>query len=175
MHLWTSERFFSCCEIWSSNNTYDADSKPSSCQRFVFVTHPWIYLNFRSAAAACFINLVIKESDNNVKLIVLDRLDSLRSKHGHVLDALIMDILQILARCCYVPLSLVCADLIAFQCWSGCSPQGNWHSSQHDIEQECWRGRTLFEETAAKDTGGRLWQSCWISPIAHPVDSCHCH
>ncbi|KIJ94364.1 hypothetical protein K443DRAFT_683820 [Laccaria amethystina LaAM-08-1] len=48
------------------------------------------------AAASCFITLVIKESDNNVKLIVLDRLDTLRSKHGHVLDGLIMDVLQIL-------------------------------------------------------------------------------
>ncbi|KAG5644963.1 hypothetical protein DXG03_007333 [Asterophora parasitica] len=49
------------------------------------------------AAASCFVNLVIKESDNNVKLIVLDRLDSLRSKHGHILDSLIMDVLQILS------------------------------------------------------------------------------
>ncbi|KAG6891639.1 hypothetical protein C0992_001325 [Termitomyces sp. T32_za158] len=49
------------------------------------------------AAASCFINLVIKESDNNVKLIVLDRLESLRSKHGHILDSLIEDILQILS------------------------------------------------------------------------------
>ncbi|KAG6901575.1 hypothetical protein C0995_010343 [Termitomyces sp. Mi166 len=49
------------------------------------------------AAASCFINLVIKESDNNVKLIVLDRLESLRSKHGHILDTLVEDILQILS------------------------------------------------------------------------------
>ncbi|TFK38623.1 coatomer protein [Crucibulum laeve] len=49
------------------------------------------------AAAACLISLVVKESDNNVKLIVLDRLDGLRSKHGHVLDGLIMDVLQILS------------------------------------------------------------------------------
>ena len=50
------------------------------------------------AAASCYISLVQKESDNNAKLIVLDRLDALRSKHGHVLDPLIMDILQILSR-----------------------------------------------------------------------------
>ena len=50
------------------------------------------------AAASCFINLVIKESDNNVKLIVLDRLETLRSKHGHILDGLIMDVLQVLSR-----------------------------------------------------------------------------
>ncbi|KAJ7118746.1 coatomer protein [Mycena epipterygia] len=49
------------------------------------------------AAASCLINLVIKESDNNVKIIVLDRLDSLRSRHGHVLDGLIMDVLQVLS------------------------------------------------------------------------------
>jgi coatomer subunit beta len=40
---------------------------------------------------------VIKESDNNVKIIVLDRLDSLRARHGHVLDGLIMDVLQVLS------------------------------------------------------------------------------
>jgi len=49
------------------------------------------------AAASCFITLVIKESDNNVKLIVLDdRLHTLCSKHGHVLDGPIVDLLQIL-------------------------------------------------------------------------------
>lgn len=51
-----------------------------------------------AAAASCFITLVIKESDNNVKIIVLDRLDTLRSKHGHILDGLIMDVLQVLSR-----------------------------------------------------------------------------
>jgi coatomer subunit beta len=40
------------------------------------------------AAASCFINVVNKESDDNVKLIVLDRLDTLRSKHGYILDGL---------------------------------------------------------------------------------------
>ena len=56
-----------------------------------------IYICTSLAAASCYINLVQKESDNNAKLIVLDRLDALRSKHGHVLDPLIMDILQILS------------------------------------------------------------------------------
>ena len=55
-----------------------------------------------TAAATTFINLVLKESDNNVKLIVLDRLDALRSKHGHVFDNLIMDVLQVLSRYFYV-------------------------------------------------------------------------
>jgi coatomer subunit beta len=56
------------------------------------------FLIIHLAAASSFVNLVIKESDNNVKLIVLDRLDTLRAKHGHVLDGLIMDVLQVLSR-----------------------------------------------------------------------------
>ncbi|KAG1805419.1 hypothetical protein EV424DRAFT_1579243, partial [Suillus variegatus] len=50
------------------------------------------------AAASCFVNLVIKESGNNVKLIVLDRLDTLHLKHDHILDGLAMDILRVLSR-----------------------------------------------------------------------------
>ncbi|TFL03311.1 adaptin N terminal region-domain-containing protein [Pterulicium gracile] len=50
------------------------------------------------AAASSFITLVQKESDNNVKLIVLDRLDVLRSKHPRILDGLIMDVLQVLTN-----------------------------------------------------------------------------
>jgi coatomer subunit beta len=53
------------------------------------------------AAASCFIELAAKESDNNVKLIVLDRLETLRQKHEHVLDSLVMDILRVLSR--FVP------------------------------------------------------------------------
>ncbi|KAJ3571546.1 hypothetical protein NP233_g3685 [Leucocoprinus birnbaumii] len=49
------------------------------------------------AAAACLISLVVKESDNNVKLIVLDRIENLRSKHGPVIDGLVMDLLQVLS------------------------------------------------------------------------------
>jgi vesicle coat complex subunit len=56
---------------------------------------------YETAAATTFINLVLKESDNNVKLIVLDRLDALRSKHGSVFDNLIMDVLQVLSRYSY--------------------------------------------------------------------------
>ncbi|KAJ3485247.1 hypothetical protein NLI96_g5074 [Meripilus lineatus] len=49
------------------------------------------------AAASCYISLVSKESDNNAKVIVLDRLDSLRARHNHVLDGMIMDILQLIS------------------------------------------------------------------------------
>lgn len=50
-----------------------------------------------AAAAAAFAELIVKESDNNVKLIVLDRFDVLRAKHEHVLDAMVMDILKVLS------------------------------------------------------------------------------
>ncbi|CAO3667566.1 unnamed protein product [Rhizopus microsporus] len=49
------------------------------------------------AAASCYIELIVKESDNNVKLIVLDRLEEIRSKHEGVLEDLVMDILQVLS------------------------------------------------------------------------------
>lgn len=38
---------------------------------------------FIQAAASCYIELIIKESDNNVKLIVLDRLIALREVPAH--------------------------------------------------------------------------------------------
>ncbi|KAI8369392.1 adaptin N terminal region-domain-containing protein [Radiomyces spectabilis] len=49
------------------------------------------------AAASCYIELIVKESDNNVKLIVLDRLKDIQSKHERVLDDLVMDILRVLS------------------------------------------------------------------------------
>ncbi|XP_034242398.1 coatomer subunit beta [Thrips palmi] len=51
------------------------------------------------AAASCYIDLIIKESDNNVKLIVLDRLIALKEHptHERVLQDLVMDILRVLA------------------------------------------------------------------------------
>ena len=54
-------------------------------------------LTVNTAAASCYIELAVKESDNNVKLIVLDRLEALRQKHEHVLDPLVMDILRVLS------------------------------------------------------------------------------
>jgi coatomer subunit beta len=49
------------------------------------------------AAASKFIELSIKEADNNVKLIVLDRVDSLRQKNEGVLDDLTMEMLRVLS------------------------------------------------------------------------------
>lgn len=49
------------------------------------------------AAAAKFIELSIKEADNNVKLIVLDRVDQLRKRNEGVLDDLTMEILRVLS------------------------------------------------------------------------------
>jgi coatomer subunit beta len=51
------------------------------------------------AAASCYIDLIIKESDNNVKLIVLDKIIVLKevATHEKVLQELVMDILRVLA------------------------------------------------------------------------------
>ena len=62
--------------------------------------------NGKLAAAGKFIELSIKEPDNNVKLIVLDRVDQLRKKHEGVLDDLTMEILRVLSR--YLLLSAKC-------------------------------------------------------------------
>lgn len=51
------------------------------------------------AAANCYIELIVKESDNNVKLIVLDRLVSLKDspQQEKILQELAMDVLRILS------------------------------------------------------------------------------
>ncbi|GAB0100045.1 Coatomer subunit beta [Sergentomyia squamirostris] len=51
------------------------------------------------AAASCYIELIIKESDNNVKLIVLDRLIAMKENENmeRVMQDLVMDILRVLA------------------------------------------------------------------------------
>lgn len=53
------------------------------------------------AAAACYIDLIVKESDNNVKLIVVGRLAALRDEGGEAaaraLPGLAMDVLRVLA------------------------------------------------------------------------------
>ncbi|GMR36407.1 hypothetical protein PMAYCL1PPCAC_06602, partial [Pristionchus mayeri] len=50
------------------------------------------------AAATAYIELIVKESDNNIKLIVLDRLIDLRQSTGgeKVLQELVMDIMRVL-------------------------------------------------------------------------------
>lgn len=49
------------------------------------------------AAASKLIELAIREADNNVKLIVLDRVDQLRNRNEGVLDDLAMEILRVLS------------------------------------------------------------------------------
>jgi len=49
------------------------------------------------AAAGKFIELSIKESDNNVKLIVLERVNQLRKQNEGILDDLTMEILRVLS------------------------------------------------------------------------------
>lgn len=50
------------------------------------------------AAASCYIELILKESDNNVKLIVLDRLIAMKENENmeKIMQDLVMDILRIL-------------------------------------------------------------------------------
>jgi coatomer subunit beta len=47
--------------------------------------------------AKCFIDLTVKEADNNIKLIVLDRLKDLRKDFANVIDELAMDVLRVLS------------------------------------------------------------------------------
>jgi vesicle coat complex subunit len=49
------------------------------------------------ASAAKLIELAIREADNNVKLIVLDRVDQLRIRNEGVLEDLTMEILRVLS------------------------------------------------------------------------------
>eukprot|EP01126_Amoeba_proteus_P017780 TRINITY_DN1871_c0_g3_i6.p1 TRINITY_DN1871_c0_g3~~TRINITY_DN1871_c0_g3_i6.p1 ORF type:complete len:768 (+),score=153.05 TRINITY_DN1871_c0_g3_i6:680-2983(+) len=49
------------------------------------------------AVASAYINLLVKESDNNVKMIVLDRLIELKTKHIKILQRLTMDVLRALS------------------------------------------------------------------------------
>ena len=49
------------------------------------------------AAANCFCQLLVTHSDNNVKLIVLDRLRELRAAHADILAELLMDVMRALA------------------------------------------------------------------------------
>ena len=48
------------------------------------------------AAAGCLCQLLVSQSDNNVKLIVLDRLAELKERHPDVMAELLMDILRAL-------------------------------------------------------------------------------
>ena len=70
----------------------------SSYLLWIIIILTFIFKFTKLAAASCYIELIIKESDNNVKLIVLDRLDELREKHDQTLDDLVLDILRVLNR-----------------------------------------------------------------------------
>ena len=49
------------------------------------------------AAASKLIELAIKEADNNVKLIVLDKVAALHEEHEAVLEDLVMELLRVLS------------------------------------------------------------------------------
>ena len=49
------------------------------------------------ASASKLIELAIKESDNNVKLIILDKINELHEKHNGILEDLVMELLRVLS------------------------------------------------------------------------------
>eukprot|EP01130_Rhizamoeba_saxonica_P015177 TRINITY_DN6761_c0_g1_i1.p1 TRINITY_DN6761_c0_g1~~TRINITY_DN6761_c0_g1_i1.p1 ORF type:complete len:925 (+),score=213.13 TRINITY_DN6761_c0_g1_i1:57-2831(+) len=50
------------------------------------------------AAANTYINLLVKESDQNVKMVVLDRIVEIKEKFPKILEKLVMDLLRVLAN-----------------------------------------------------------------------------
>ncbi|KTW26324.1 hypothetical protein T552_02810 [Pneumocystis carinii B80] len=50
------------------------------------------------AIAQKFIDLIIKEADNNVKFVILEKIDDLKKKNGSILDDLVIDVLSILTN-----------------------------------------------------------------------------
>uniref|UniRef100_A0A5K3FWB2 Coatomer subunit beta n=1 Tax=Mesocestoides corti TaxID=53468 RepID=A0A5K3FWB2_MESCO len=48
------------------------------------------------ASASCYIDLILKESDNNAKLVILNSLIGLRVQHEKILQELVMDVVRIL-------------------------------------------------------------------------------
>ncbi|CDS40206.1 Coatomer subunit beta [Echinococcus multilocularis] len=48
------------------------------------------------ASASCYIDLILKESDNNAKLVILNSLIALRARHEKILQELVMDVVRIL-------------------------------------------------------------------------------
>jgi coatomer subunit beta len=73
------------------------------------------------AAAGCFARLLVGQSDINVKLVALDRLEALKARHPEVVAELLMDLLRALAtpnldvrrRVLEVALDLVAARSVA--------------------------------------------------------------
>lgn len=62
------------------------------------------------AAAQSYCQLMTSQSDNNVKLILLDRIIELRNQHSAVLQELVMDVLRVLS-CPNMEIRRKCIDL----------------------------------------------------------------
>jgi coatomer subunit beta len=75
----------------SATSLASLTNNPAAVKGMVFVEHA------KLAAASKFIELAIKESDNNVKLIVLDKVNELHQEHQGVLEDLVMEILRVLS------------------------------------------------------------------------------
>lgn len=48
------------------------------------------------AVASCYIDLVVRETDNNAKLLVLDRFRCLQTAHATIVNEMILDVLRVL-------------------------------------------------------------------------------
>jgi coatomer subunit beta len=112
------------------------------------------------AAANTFIDICLKESDNNVKLIVLDRLISLRDQVGaaeRVLQDLLMDLLRILSGASDLEVKekilLLALDLISSR---------NAEETVHLLKNEL--GKTQSE---TKDDDATAYQRLLVDTIHH--------
>ena len=84
------------------------------------------------AAATCYCQLLVSQSDNNVKLIVLDRLQELKERHREVMQEMLMDTLRALSspnmdirkKTLDIALDLITATNIDEVRWQGAGAQG---------------------------------------------------
>jgi vesicle coat complex subunit len=89
------------------------------------------------AAANCYCQLLASQSDNNVRLILLDRLQELKEKHRDVMQDVLMDILRALA-----------------------SPDMDIRQKTLDIAMDLVTSRNIDEASGAagEEGGGRIHQ-----------------
>jgi coatomer subunit beta len=96
-------------EVATTLMTLTQNSAAVKCGFFIAYGSIWSSLTYPSVQLPHLVSPA-KGSDNNVKLIILDHLDTLQSTHGHILNSLIMDILQVLSRSVFVLFCLPFAD-----------------------------------------------------------------
>lgn len=118
----------------------------------------------------------MKESDNNVKLIVLDRLEALRQRHEHVLDPLVMDILRVLSspdlevrrKAINIALAMVTSrnveEVVVFL----------KKQLQRTMVEEYEKVIMTKFSDRKEANSDILCSGIRISPASHPIDTCLC-